>query len=84
MWLHICSNGRVMTFSLFSCRTGTTQPARFTATVSVRMEFFESRHNYVGKYSHFDLETANRYEATLKDGWNEYCYTKRFVYKDMW
>ena len=50
----------------------------------VKMEFFEPRKNYVGKYSHWDLETANRYEATLKDGWNEYCDIKRFVYKDMW
>lgn len=60
------------------------EQARHATFYPVRMEFFEPRHNYVGKYSHFDLETANRYEATLKDGWNEYCDTKHFVYKDRW
>ena len=60
------------------------EQARCARFYPVRMEFFEPRNNYVGKYSHWDLKTANRFEAALKNAWNEYCGMKHFVYRDSW
>ena len=60
------------------------EQARCARFYPVRMEFFEPRNNYVGKYSHWDLKTANRFEAALKNAWNEYCCMKHFVYRDSW
>ena len=60
------------------------EQAKHARFYPVKMESFDPRNNYVGKYSHLDLKMASRYEATLKDGWNEYCDTKHFVYKDIW
>lgn len=60
------------------------EDARHARFYPVRMEFFEPRNNYVGKYSHWDLKTANRFEVTLKNAWNEYCSMKHFVYRDLW
>lgn len=60
----------------------TGEQARDARFYPVRNEPFEPRKNNVGKYSCWDLEKAQRYEATLKNAWERYCATRHFIYLD--